>query len=41
MRRPEHVRHNIATSDAGGLEAKLLTQLKNHRWDRKPQPWSD
>jgi aryl-alcohol dehydrogenase-like predicted oxidoreductase len=41
MRRSEHVRENVATSDAGALEAGLLRQLKNHRWDRVPQRWSD
>jgi aryl-alcohol dehydrogenase-like predicted oxidoreductase len=41
MRKPEHVRQNIATSDAGGLDPDLLDKLKSHRWDRKPQRWSD
>ena len=41
MRKPEHVRQNIAVSDAGPLEAGLLQTLKKHRWDRTPQPWSD
>ena len=41
MRNPDHVRHNIAISDAGPLPANLLQQLKKHRWDRTPQPWSD
>ena len=41
MRRPQHVRENIATSDAGPLDAALLAQLKAHRWDRKPKRWSD
>ena len=41
MRRSEHVRENVATSDAGALEAGLLRQLKDHRWDRVPQRWSD
>jgi aryl-alcohol dehydrogenase-like predicted oxidoreductase len=41
MRKPEHVRQNIAVSDAGPLEAGLLRTLKKHRWDRTPQPWSD
>ncbi len=41
MRSPEHVRQNIAASDAGPLDAGLLTELKKHRWDREPQPWSD
>src|SRR5580700_3824348 len=37
MRKPEHVRQNIAASDAGGLDAALLRTLKKHRWDRKPE----
>ena len=41
MRKPDHVRQNIAVSDAGPLPADLLQQLKKHRWDRTPQPWSD
>ena len=41
MRKPEHVRQNIALSDAGPLDTALLAELKKHRWDRKPQHWSD
>lgn len=41
MRKPEHVRQNIAVSDAGPLDSALLRELKKHRWDRKPRPWSD
>ena len=41
MRKPEHVRQNIAASDAGPLDAALLRKLKAHRWDRKPEPWAD
>ncbi|HEY6770355.1 MAG TPA: aldo/keto reductase [Candidatus Sulfotelmatobacter sp.] len=41
MRKPEHVRQNIAVSDAGPLDPSLLAELKKHRWDRKPQRWSD
>ncbi len=41
MRKPDHVRQNIAVSDAGQLPVDLLQQLKQHRWDRTPQPWSD
>ena len=41
MRKPEHVRQNIATSDAGPLDKTLLAELKKHRWDRTPQKWSD
>jgi aryl-alcohol dehydrogenase-like predicted oxidoreductase len=41
MRKLDHVRQNIAISDAGPLDSDLLRQLKAHRWDRKPQPWAD
>jgi aryl-alcohol dehydrogenase-like predicted oxidoreductase len=41
MRKPEHVRQNIAASDAGPLDAALLKELKTHRWDRRPEPWAD
>ena len=41
MRKPEHVKQNIATSDAGPLDKALLAELKKHRWDRTPQKWSD
>lgn len=41
MRKPEHVRGNVATSDAAPLEPGLLAELKKHRWDRKPKRWSD
>jgi aryl-alcohol dehydrogenase-like predicted oxidoreductase len=41
MRDPKHVRENIATSDARPLDSGLLKELKKHRWDRTPQPWSD
>jgi aryl-alcohol dehydrogenase-like predicted oxidoreductase len=41
MRKPDHVRRNIAVSDAGPLDAALLKNLKPHRWDRTPRPWSD
>ena len=41
MRKLDHVRQNMALSDAGPLDAALLTKLKSHRWDRRPQRWSD
>jgi aryl-alcohol dehydrogenase-like predicted oxidoreductase len=41
MRSPEHVHQNVAASDAEPLDAGLLAELKKHRWDRKPQRWSD
>jgi aryl-alcohol dehydrogenase-like predicted oxidoreductase len=40
MRKLSHVRSNVAASDAGPLPASLLEQLKEHRWVRKPTPWS-
>src|SRR6202790_4855464 len=41
MRKPEHVRQDIAVSDRGPLDKSLLAELKKHRWDRAPQRWSD
>ena len=41
MRKPDHVKQNLATSDAGPLNRGLLQVLKPHRWDRTPKPWSD
>jgi aryl-alcohol dehydrogenase-like predicted oxidoreductase len=41
MRKLAHVRANIGLSDKGPLERDLLAELKKHRWDRKPAPWSD
>jgi len=41
MRKAEHVRGNVAASDAPRLSAGLLAELKKHRWDRKPKRWSD
>ena len=40
MRKLSHVEANIAASDAGPLPADLHEQLKQHRWERKPTPWS-
>jgi aryl-alcohol dehydrogenase-like predicted oxidoreductase len=40
MRRPKHVRANIAASDAPPLDPELLTKLRTHRWDRLPAEWS-
>lgn len=40
MRKLRHVETNIAASDAGPLAAELLRQLRQHRWERKPAPWS-
>jgi aryl-alcohol dehydrogenase-like predicted oxidoreductase len=41
MRKLDHVRQNIAVSDAGPLDKALLAELKKHRWDRTPKRWSD
>ncbi len=40
MRKVPHVDANLATSDAGPLDAALLRELAKHRWDRQPTPWS-
>lgn len=40
MRRVRHVEANLATSDGNQLDAKLMRQLKSHRWDRLPTEWS-
>jgi aryl-alcohol dehydrogenase-like predicted oxidoreductase len=40
MRRPAHVRANLAASDAGPLPAGLVARLRHHRWDRAPTAWS-
>lgn len=40
MRKPHHVRANIAASDAGPLPDDLLAELRKHRWDRQPTEWS-
>jgi len=40
MRKLSHVEANIAASDAGPLPDELCEQLKQHRWVRKPTPWS-
>ncbi len=40
MRKQSHVDSNIATSDAGRLPDELIAELRKHRWDRQPKPWS-
>jgi len=40
MRKPSHVRSNIAASDAAPLPKELLAELKKHRWDRETTEWS-
>lgn len=40
MRRAEHVRANFAAAGHGPLDAELLSELREHRWDRQPTAWS-
>jgi len=40
MRKPEHVRQNLAYSDKGPLPAELIQELRKHRWDRRPRTWA-
>lgn len=40
MRKQEHVRSNIWTSDGKGLDKSLYNALRTHRWDRVPTSWS-
>jgi aryl-alcohol dehydrogenase-like predicted oxidoreductase len=40
MRKPANVRANIGASDETPLPARLLEQLRKHRWDREPSAWS-
>lgn len=40
MRKPKHAESNLRTSDAGPLDPKLMKELEKHRWDRKPNKWS-
>ncbi len=41
MRKLRHVEANLAASEAGALDEKLMARLRVHRWDRKPAAWSD
>jgi aryl-alcohol dehydrogenase-like predicted oxidoreductase len=41
MRKEEHVRGNLALSEAGGLSPDLIEKMRKHRWERHPVPWSD
>jgi len=41
MRRLSHVDSNIAASDDRPLSDKVLTELRDHRWDRQPAKWSN
>jgi aryl-alcohol dehydrogenase-like predicted oxidoreductase len=40
MRKRNHVKMNMAASDAGALDASLMTELEKQRWDRTPTAWS-
>ncbi|MEQ4719540.1 aldo/keto reductase [Nonomuraea sp. B19D2] len=40
MRKPAHVRANLAASDGRPLDDALLRDLRQHRWDRVPAWWS-
>jgi aryl-alcohol dehydrogenase-like predicted oxidoreductase len=40
MRRARHVEANIAASDRGPLDESLHSELRLHRWDRRPAWWS-
>ncbi|MFL6138257.1 MAG: aldo/keto reductase [Frankiaceae bacterium] len=40
MRKPEHVRANLAVSDGRPLSDDMLAELRTHRWDREPTSWS-
>jgi aryl-alcohol dehydrogenase-like predicted oxidoreductase len=40
MRKPRHVRANLAVSDQDPLPADLTRSLRGHRWDREPTAWS-
>ena len=40
MRKLGHVAENCAVSDGKNLPAELLSELKNHRWERQPTEWS-
>ena len=41
MRKLRNVEANIGASDLGQLPDDLMSELKKHRWVRKPAPWSD
>ncbi|MCO5967764.1 aldo/keto reductase [Actinoallomurus soli] len=40
MRKPAHVRANLAVGDGRPLDDALLRELRKHRWDRVPAWWS-
>ena len=41
MRRVDHVRANMAAGDGTSLSDEVIAELRKHRWDREPAPWSD
>jgi aryl-alcohol dehydrogenase-like predicted oxidoreductase len=40
MRKLRHVEANMGASEKGPLDAGLLEQIRDHRWDREPTDWS-
>jgi aryl-alcohol dehydrogenase-like predicted oxidoreductase len=40
MRKIRNVESNAAASDAGPLGDELVEELRPHRWERQPKPWS-
>lgn len=40
MRKTKNVEANVAASDAGSLKPELIGELRAHRWERAPKPWS-
>ena len=41
MRTRAHVSANVAVSDGVRLDDSVMEELRKHRWDRTPAPWSD
>jgi aryl-alcohol dehydrogenase-like predicted oxidoreductase len=41
MRKVAHVRANMAVGDGKPLPDGLMKELRKHRWEREPAPWSD
>ena len=40
MRKESNVRANLRAAEAGPLPPTLVDELRSHRWDRLPAPWS-
>jgi hypothetical protein len=38
MRRPAHVRQNVAAAEKGPLSPEMLSKLKSHAWDKNWYP---